>query len=278
MSRGTVLRIVCSCNETLQEREGKLLVAAAASGDIEALNKALANGVNPDFKDGRKQTALIKGALANDADVIRAMLEVNANSDLRTKAGLTALAIASQFGQLEAVKALVQGGVNKEAVSNNGWTPLIYAGWRTTRPGWSSSSYDHLDVVKFLVDSGCNLNAQTSEGFTLLMMAAGTNGVELTKILLDGGADASVQCIVKTTANAEATAKQRARRSALFEKGLQRSQKSLRTSRRETSLARESSTKSLTKTRGMQAKTALDMARDHGHSECVALILAAAAS
>ncbi len=151
------------------------LLAAAAAGDVPALQRALDAGAAIDFvgesptPDSFVTTALIlatwnrqmealrfllgKGAavdlqadgfaalnLANDAGVVRLLLDRGADPDIPDGNGDTALMSAAEKGDVEIVKLLVDAGADISVSRGNGWTALKLA--QASEPELHGSSPD----------------------------------------------------------------------------------------------------------------------------------------
>lgn len=126
------------------------LLDAARSGDLAALETALADGATPDACD---------------------------------EAGETALMLAAQHGHTALVKRLIVAGVDVNAASPQGWTALARAAYN------GETGRGYADVVEVLADAGANLDARIFFGITPLMLAAGGGDASVVELLINRGAD-----------------------------------------------------------------------------------------
>ncbi len=115
----------------------KLLIEAAGSGDLEAIQSSIAAGVDvnqPKSKDGG--TALHAAATFGCVDAIKLLLEHGADIDQRNNDGSTPLFIAAFYCQEEAVKTLLKAGADKNARDNKGTAPrdVVQVPWNVVEP------------------------------------------------------------------------------------------------------------------------------------------------
>jgi hypothetical protein len=99
--------------------------AAAAAGDLDAVNQQLASGVDVDVQaPGTQWTPLMAAALAGQAEVAERLLEAGADPDLQNNDGNTALLMAAFFGHIEIVESLIAAEADLGAVNNKSETPF----------------------------------------------------------------------------------------------------------------------------------------------------------
>ncbi|KAF9360327.1 hypothetical protein BGX26_009797 [Mortierella sp. AD094] len=86
--------------------------------------------------------------------------------------------LAASDGDLKAVKSFIEEkGVPVNAQDENGYSALHAA-----------ASYGHEDLITYLLEKGANVNIQDPDGDTPLFVC---ETVEIVKMLIDGGADAT---------------------------------------------------------------------------------------
>ncbi|KAG0001541.1 hypothetical protein BGZ80_005608 [Entomortierella chlamydospora] len=85
--------------------------------------------------------------------------------------------LAASDGDLKAVKSFIEKGVSVDAQDENGYSALHAA-----------ASYAHEDLITYLLEKGANVNIQDPDGDTPLFVC---ETVEIAKMLIDGGADAT---------------------------------------------------------------------------------------
>lgn len=120
--------------------------------------------------------------------IVELLLKAGANVDAIDEDGETPLSFAARMGSAEIVKALLNAGANIEAKDNNGETPLYRASYN-----------GRVGVVKELLASSPapDLNVKNYRGWTALHSAY--DNAEITKLLLDAGANAHVTDEENTT-------------------------------------------------------------------------------
>ncbi len=203
-------------HEPYNHRGSTALMHACYHLDIERVTALLATGSDVNAVDATGSTALLYTTKAYCADlaslIVRILLSYDANANSADNNGNTPLIYASFAGHLGIVKALVAAGANPNLKNTMGLTALML-----------SIHHERDELVHALVDAGAYVDEATPEGITALMVAcahgrykaahaliarsavttsnchnttplmyAASNGhVDLVKILLKTGADAS---------------------------------------------------------------------------------------
>jgi ankyrin repeat protein len=169
-------------------------------------------------------TALMYAARQNSMEAVSALADVHADLNAQTKQeGTTALQIAIINIHYDLANLLLERGADPNVVDSTGMTALYSAvdmrapANMLTRP--EPHLHDQLDVlgiIKSLLAHGANPNlqlkkpiigrhqnlvgdGQLSEGATALARAAKAGDVPVIKMLLDGGADATLALANRTT-------------------------------------------------------------------------------
>jgi len=169
-------------------------------------------------------TALMYAARQNSMEAVSALADVHADLNATTKQeGTTALQIAIINIHYDLANLLLERGADPNVVDSTGMTALYSAvdmrapANMLTRP--EPHLHDQLDVLgimKSLLAHGANPNlqlkkpiigrhqnlvgdGQLSEGATALARAAKASDVPVIKMLLDGGADATLALANRTT-------------------------------------------------------------------------------
>ncbi|KAF8419525.1 ankyrin repeat-containing domain protein [Tirmania nivea] len=155
-----------------------LLIAAAKSGDVNAVRLRLDVVGNIDYTDKDDRTALFWAAREGHLDVVKLLLEKGANIEAARSHGSTALYIAAEFSHLDAVALLLEKGANIEATISDGSTAL-----------WIAAQNGHFEVVKLLLEKSANMEATASNGITALYIAAQNGHFEVVKLLLENSAN-----------------------------------------------------------------------------------------
>ena len=140
--------------------------------------------------DPEKVKALHEAALEGSTDKVKSLLREGVDFDAADEDGHTALMYAAFNGHTEVVRILLDLGANTTAIDYAGRTALMYA---ATGP--------FPETVKLLIEMKSDPNAvDKEEHFTPLMHAAAEGHLEVVKVLLENGADASMKDIDGDTA------------------------------------------------------------------------------
>ncbi|MFK3677760.1 ankyrin repeat domain-containing protein [Microbacterium sp. NPDC090218] len=180
------------------------LLAAAATGDADAVRAALDEGAELEARGAGGMTALVTATKENHLDAPRVLIDagadVNAKDDIQDSAylyagarghdeillltlsngadlkstnrfGGTALIPASERGLLRTVEILLEAGVDPNHINNLNWTALHEA----IVLGDGSSAY--VDVVRALLDGGADVSIPDGDG-VLPVDLAGSRGYD----------------------------------------------------------------------------------------------------
>ncbi len=136
-------------------------------------------GVNEDFFEAAKRGDLpaVKRFIANG-------INVNAKANDGTTALMYALMYASREGHKQIVQLLLDKGADVNAKGNEGQTALMYA---------SSSSYTPKEVVELVLVKGADVNAEDNYGWTALILASDKGNFDVIPLLLSKGADVNAK-------------------------------------------------------------------------------------
>lgn len=124
-------------------KAGENLAAAARSGDVRAVVRAIEMGAAVDGRDGSGWTALMRAAFKGRVEIIRFLIEKGAAIDAKDEAGYTALHCAAEAGQVEAAEILIKRGADVEAKTGKGKTALEVA-----------TALGYAGIVRILVHGG----------------------------------------------------------------------------------------------------------------------------
>lgn len=177
----------------------KGLHAAAHSGDLDQLQKLIAQGANLESRDRAGRTALHVAAFVSRYEILRALAEAGADMDalehraydIVTIAAVandlkmvdlaldlgasaanitspydgTALIAAAHLGHYQVVQRLIEGGAPLDHVNNLNWTALIEA------VVLGDGGRDHIETVRALVAAGADDSITDGQGVTPLRHA-----------------------------------------------------------------------------------------------------------
>jgi len=159
---------------------------ACDAGHLKCAEALCAAGADVDLQDTDGMTPMHFAATHGHVHVIDMLIKSEGNPRTADAEGWTALTFAANEGQFEATQFLVntllqKGASLKEMVDKDGRTPLIEA-----------ACGGHIAVVKCLVEKGFDINAQDHNGMTALMHACTECQVDVTRALVQLGADAAI--------------------------------------------------------------------------------------
>jgi uncharacterized protein len=215
------------------ENHGAAIKALAARGaDLNARSKELAfpeyryetNGMAVFQLPKGGWTALMYAARQNSMEAVNALADVKADLNATTKQeGTTALQIAIINIHYDLANLLLERGADPNVVDLSGMTALYAAvdmrapaNMLTRSEPKLRDSLDAVGIVKSLLAHGANPNiqlkkpiigrhqnlvgdGQLTEGATALARASKASDITMMKVLLDGGADATLALANRTT-------------------------------------------------------------------------------
>lgn len=142
-----------------------------------------------DIKDKNKNIPLHYAIFFNNIKIIKLLLDNNSNVNIKDDSGSNALHLAIYSKNYEACKLIVNKDININMRNLSGESALHIA-----------CNLELIDIVKLLLDNGININAQDHNNeFTSLMYAITRNNKQISKILLEYGADPNIQDFIGNT-------------------------------------------------------------------------------
>ena len=189
---------------------------AAYQGHLEVVEALLEAGSRSDAKGYKGFTPLHDAVIKGHVDVVRVLLEEGANIEVQGDHGLTALHLSVWTGQVEATQVLVDAGADMGAQGNTKFTPLHLAAWighieltsvllltdvdRDAQFNGSAMTALHIatiknqaDVAQVLVSASVDKDSCDAMGATPLHYAANNGFVDIVKLLLEEGANISIE-------------------------------------------------------------------------------------
>ncbi len=137
------------------------LPAAAAAGDVDAVDKLLQLGFAVDSADAQGASGLVHACARGHRQVAERLLQAGAKPDHATATGVTPLAAAINTRQLAMMPLLVEHGARVDQRLSGGITALMVA-----------SAQGDADAVKALAAAGADVDASDTRGRTALHVAA----------------------------------------------------------------------------------------------------------
>jgi len=173
------------------ERELRIyagLHAAAAQGDVMAIEQLIADGEKPNLQDSKSRTPLIVAAFRHQHAAAEALLRLGANPDARDDDGYDALAIATVNNDLETLNVVLAGGAD----------PNVKIGFDNGSALISAAQLGFVDIVRALIEAKADVDHANSRGSTALItaVALGNGDKDHTAIvaaLIKAGAAADIK-------------------------------------------------------------------------------------
>lgn len=106
---------------------GQKLLVAAENGEYAEVQRLLAQGVDVNYTDGTRETALSKASRRGHTGVVQLMLKGSADPKASDKYGSTPLHEAAQGGHPAIVKLLLDAGADTQVKNKNGETAVMVA-------------------------------------------------------------------------------------------------------------------------------------------------------
>lgn len=151
------------------------LQRALAQEDEQTLASLVAQGLDPNVRDGEGNPLLVWAARRGKATLVSTLLRHGAQVNQRNLVGETALMAAAYGGYAQIVAQLIEAGA---IFDHDGWNPLIYAAMQ-----------GHAPIADLLLKAGANPNRASENGMTPLMWAARNGHAAVVALLLAHGAD-----------------------------------------------------------------------------------------
>lgn len=152
-------------------------VAAFASHD-DALTALANGGADMNALENRVYDVLTIAAVADDPEMVSLAIKLGNAPDMITSVyDGTALIAAAHLGHHDVVARLVAGGAPLDHINNLAWTALIEA------VVLGDGGPDHIKTVQILVDAGADKSIGDRDGITPLQHAISRGYAEMVEIL-----------------------------------------------------------------------------------------------
>jgi ankyrin repeat protein len=167
------------------------LCIAAANGLLKEIKLLLRDGA---FINGQAENnignPLSSAALKGHVKILEFLIEQGADLNARDCDDMTALMNACHLGKVKGSKAaiiLIDAGADVNCVrTTDHMTALKFAVHECPQ-----------DIIQLLIDKGAEVDGPEGSPLTPLMLAARRNNVDALKVLIDNGANLSLQCKLK---------------------------------------------------------------------------------
>lgn len=148
---------------------------ACESGDINWLKELLASGIDKNIKNDEGNTPIISAIREKEYEIIDYLITINVDIDGKT------LVEAIYTDELKLIREIINQGADINYSSKNGWNVLIHF--------VVNANYSLLEW--FLNNYRPNINYVDYEGLTAIFHASGLGYKEMTKLLIEKGANLS---------------------------------------------------------------------------------------
>ncbi|KAF0700898.1 Aste57867_8584 [Aphanomyces stellatus] len=158
----------------------------ARHGKVLEVQRRLAMGEHVDQVDDQGDTPLVHAASNGKSEVVQVLLQHNASIDGHRSDRLSALLRAVQKGSTDTVRLLLDRGADVESSFPDGKTPLVFAAAHGVSP-----------LVTLLLERNANPDAQDEVGNSALLLAAGNGYPKIVHLLLDATANSNLSNYVR---------------------------------------------------------------------------------
>ncbi len=199
--------IVAGADVNHIDREGSTaLLGAVQGGHLEIVKELIAAGADINHSNKKELTALYMAANKGYLEIVRELIAKKASVNQRSEDGATALIVAAYKGYLEVARELINAKADVNQGDKDGLTSLfdavrnghlgvvrelIAAGADVNECAVLPVAVlkNHLEIVKELTAAGANVNQECGDVATPLLQAVSNRNYEMTKLLLELGAD-----------------------------------------------------------------------------------------
>ena len=136
-----------------------------------------------------RRTAILSAVENGHENVVKMLLDIGTNVNVECPLGWTPLHFAAKRGHVNITRLLMQRGANARAKSNVHDDPPGAA--RHLTPLMLAAQNGSTEIAKLILDGGgkSTINDQERNGASALIHSAIKGNLELTKLLIENGAD-----------------------------------------------------------------------------------------
>ena len=159
------------------------LHVATHLGEHAAMRTLVTAGADPNALDYQRYDIVTIAAVANDLPTLKLALELGGSAtNITSPYDGTALIAAAHLGHAEVVATLIAAGAPLDHVNNLAWTALIES------IVLGDGGANHLRTLGLLLDAGADPNLADGSGQTPLALARARGYVKMTERLVAAGA------------------------------------------------------------------------------------------
>ncbi|MFH1222501.1 MAG: ankyrin repeat domain-containing protein [Candidatus Micrarchaeota archaeon] len=157
------------------ENRATTLMLAAKSGNRDLIELFLSQGVDPNAKDARGNTAIMYAILGSKhVDIIGILIGARAEKNAQNNDGMTALALAAKTNNLKGAMVLTAFEADVNIPDNLGCTPLMMA-----------AQEGNFEFAKYLISKGAKIDVKDKSRKNVLMHAAIGGNVGIADLVAD---------------------------------------------------------------------------------------------
>ena len=166
----------------LQIEQGPQLIRAVQTGNGELLQQLLDAKADANHQEVNGLSALHWACSDGRVECVRLLIDSKADVNLHGEYGATGLRFAAQNGQLECLKLMIDAKADVNHQNKHGVSGL-----------YSACGDGRVECVRLLIDSNADVNLETTDGDTGLMLAAEKGRPDCLKLMIGAKADANHQ-------------------------------------------------------------------------------------
>ena len=172
-----LLLLLLGALPNVHSKDGRTPIQFAQATElVEAL---LAHGAKIDTRDKNGMPPVVQWAMSGQTDLVKIALDHGADVNSAETQGFNCLMFAAQNGHDEVARLLLSRHADPNLTSKDHRTALMLA-----------IGESHLDIAKQILEHGANLELRDDySGWTALTYAVSREDAEMTRILLDKGAN-----------------------------------------------------------------------------------------
>lgn len=155
----------------------RLMHLAVSRGLWDIVDRLLARGEDINVVDRQGQTPMHWLGYGRNPQFVRRAIALGAQAAVADTSGRTPLHNAAERGNLEIVQLLAENGAVIETADHFGWTPLAAA-----------LLGNNVDLVRYLLERGADPNHTVWQGTPILFLCLRHGGAAMLQAMLDGGA------------------------------------------------------------------------------------------
>ncbi len=149
------------------------LTRSVQSNSFKHVKALLRNGIDPNIKDTRNNTALLYASFNGNTEIVKTLLEYGANPNITDNAETSPLHLAIRQGNTEVSKLLIESGANINSKDFMKSTPIM----RAIRK-------KQLDIIAILVENNADLYLKNNQNYNSFDLAFRSSNPQILRYLI----------------------------------------------------------------------------------------------